>query len=126
MNNVRVSTSYIKELLDQGDVEYAYKLLGRPFSIRGKVIYGSQEGRLIGFPTANVDYKNYYLPVTGVYFVEVKLNNVFYFGMCNVGNNPTFNYSAKKRMEVNIFGLNEDIYGQNIEVFFIKNIRAFR
>ena len=124
VDNVRVSTSYIKELLDNGNVEYVNKLLGRTFSVRGKVVYGSQEGRLIGFPTANIDYKNYYLPINGVYFVQIKLNNVFYFGMCNVGNNPTFNYSATKRLEVNIFGLNEDIYGQNLEVFFIKNIRT--
>ena len=123
VNNVRVSTSYIKELLDQGNVEYANKLLGRDFSIRGKVVYGSQEGRLIGFPTANIDYRNYYLPINGVYFVGVKLNNVLYYGMCNVGNNPTFNYSYTKRLEVHVFGLNEDIYGQNVEVFFFKNIR---
>lgn len=124
VDDFRVSTSYIKELLDQGNVEYANKLLGRVFSIRGKVTYGNQKGRLIGFPTANVDYKNYYLPVNGVYFVQVKLNNVFYYGMCNVGNNPTFNYCETKRLEVNIFGLSEDIYGHNLEVFFIKNIRS--
>ena len=123
VDNFRVSTSYIKELLDQGNVEYANSLLGRTFSIRGKVIYGSQKGRLIGFPTANVDYKNYYLPLNGVYFVKVKYNNVYYDGMCNVGHNPTFNYCETKRMEINIFDLDEDIYDKNIEVFFIKNIR---
>ena len=121
--NVRVSTTYIRELLTEGNIILANKLLGRSFSIRGKVIFGSQKGRLIGFPTANVDYKSYFLPANGVYFVTIKINNTFYYGMCNIGNNPTFNYSVVKRLEINVFGLNEDIYGENVEVIFYEKIR---
>lgn len=122
-DDVRVSSSYIRELLAVGNVKKAGRLLGRSFSIRGKVVFGSQKGRLIGFPTANVDYNRYFLPKNGVYFISVNLDQTFYYGMCNIGNNPTFNFSSQKRMEVNIFGLDEDIYGRVLEVIFHDRIR---
>ena len=122
-DDVRVSTTYIRELISVGNVYEANRLLGRQFSIRGKVIFGSQQGRVIGFPTANIDYSNYFLPDTGVYFVNVKVDGILYLGMCNIGHNPTFNFSYNKRVEVNIFGLDEDIYGDQIEIYFVKKIR---
>ena len=122
-DDVRVSTTYIRELLLLGDVHEAGRLLGRPYVIRGNVVYGNQNGRLIGFPTANVDYKNYFLPASGVYFVNVKVDGIIYLGMANIGHNPTFNYSLKHRLEVNIFGLDDDIYGENVEIIFIQRIR---
>ncbi|MGM9969337.1 MAG: bifunctional riboflavin kinase/FAD synthetase [Anaeroplasma sp.] len=122
-DDVRVSSTYIRELLTVGNVYEAKRLLGRTFSIRGKVQFGSQNGRLIGFPTANIDYKNYFLPGNGVYFVNVIVHGIVYLGMCNIGHNPTFNFSEKRRMEVNIFGLDEDIYDEQIEVFFVDKIR---
>lgn len=122
-DDVRVSSTYIRELLSIGDIEKVNRLLGRSFSIRGNVVYGSQKGRLIGFPTANIDYKNYFLPANGVYFITAVINQQFYFGMCNVGNNPTFNFSLKSKMEVHLFGLDADIYGERIEVIFHKRIR---
>ncbi len=122
-DDVRVSTTYIRELLSAGNVHEANRLLGRYFSIRGNVVFGSQNGRIIGFPTANVNYKNYFLPGNGVYFVNVKIDEVYYFGMCNIGHNPTFNFQEQKKMEINIFNFDEDIYGSNIEVIFIEKIR---
>lgn len=122
-DDVRVSSTYIRELLSIGAVDKVNRLLGRPFSIRGNVVYGSQKGRLIGFPTANIDYKNYFLPANGVYFITAIINQQFYFGMCNVGNNPTFNFSLKNKMEVHLFGLDADIYGERIEVIFHQRIR---
>ncbi len=123
IDDVRVSSTYVRELLGVGNVELANRMLGRSFSIRGKVVYGSQKGRVIGFPTANIDYKNYYLPLNGVYAVYVIVNGKRYLGMCNIGHNPTFNFAANKRMEINIFDFNENIYGEVIEAFFIKRIR---
>ena len=123
IGDVRVSSTYIRELLTIGNIEEANKLLGRQYSIRGNVIYGLQNGRLIGYPTANVDYKNFFLPKNGVYFVNVIVEGVPYLGMANIGHNPTVDYQDKVRLEVNIFGLDEDIYGENIEVYFIKRIR---
>ena len=123
LDNVRVSTTYIRELLAIGNISRANKLLGRHFSIKGNVVYGTQHGRLLGFPTANVDYKNYFLPASGVYFVNVEVDSVLYLGMANIGHNPTFNFQDERKLEVNIFGLDEDIYGNSIEVFFIEKIR---
>ena len=123
IDEVRVSSTYVRELLSIGNVSDANRMLGRSFSIRGEVVYGSQKGRVIGFPTANIDYKNYYLPLNGVYAVYLTVDNKRYLGMCNIGHNPTFNFAANKRMEVNIFDFNEDIYGKEIEVFFVKRIR---
>ena len=122
-DDVRVSTTYIRELLSAGNVHEANRLLGRFFSIRGNVVFGSQNGRIIGCPTANVNYKNYFLPGNGVYFVNVKIDEVYYFGMCNIGHNPTFNFQEQKKMEINIFNFDEDIYGSNIEVIVIEKIR---
>ena len=121
--DVRVSSTYIRELLTLGDITKVNRLLGRVYSVRGRVKYGTQNGRLIGFPTANVEYNNYFISANGVYFVTVQLDYKFYFGMCNIGNSPTFNFTPTTRLEVNIFGLDADIYGMQIEVFFYQKIR---
>lgn len=123
LNDIRVSSTYIRELLSNGNIEEANRLLGRQYSIRGNVIYGLQNGRTIGFPTANIDFKNFYLPKTGVYFVNIIVEGIPYIGMANIGHNPTIEWNEKIKLEVNIFGLDEDIYGENIEVYFIKRIR---
>ena len=122
-DNVRVSTTYIRELLSIGNVSEAAKLLGRPHIVRGKVIYGDQQGRIIGFPTANVDYKNAFLPKNGVYFVNVVVNGITYLGMCNIGHHPTFEFSNEVKVEVNIFNFDDDIYDEPIDVYFIQRIR---
>ena len=98
-------------------------MLGRRYSIRGEVVHGNKLGTINGFPTANVDYGKYLLPKKGVYLVTVLIDGAEYLGMCNIGNNPTFNYSEIERMEVNIFNFKEKIYGKHIEVFFIDKIR---
>lgn len=72
----------------------------------------------MGFPTANVDYGAYYLPHFGVYGVLVRVANEIYQGMCNIGYNPTFKDILRPSMEVNIFDFNQDIYGQEISVYF--------
>ena len=123
LGDVRVSSTYIRELLSTGNVKEANRLLGRQYSIRGNVIYGLQNGRIMGFPTANIDYKNFFLPKNGVYFVNVIVEGIPYLGMANIGHNPTIEYQDKIKLEVNIFGLDEDVYGENIEVYFINRIR---
>lgn len=123
LDNIRVSSTYIRELLTDGNVKEAKRLLGRYYSIKGRVIYGAQKGRTIGFPTANIDYKNYYLPKNGVYFVNVKIGSNLYLGFCNIGHNPTFNFTEEKRFEVHIFNFDEDIYGEQIDILFIDRLR---
>ena len=123
LDNVRVSSSYIRELLSFGNILDANRFLGRNYTILGSVIYGSQKGRLIGFPTANLCHEGYFLPKNGVYFVRIKHQNKFYFGMANIGHNPTFNFQSELRVEVHIFDMNQDIYNETIEVEFLRHIR---
>ena len=122
--NVRVSTTYTRELLQSGNVYEASRMLGREYSIKGEVIKGLGYGKELGYPTANIDYTNYFLPMTGVYLAKVKIANRIYNGMANIGHNPTFNFQNKLRFEVHIFDIKEEeLYGKTLEVFFLKHLR---
>lgn len=122
-DNKKISTTRIVELLGQGNVEKANTYLANPFAISGKVVGGKQRGRLMGFPTANVDYGHYYLPTFGVYACKVIIKGKEYCGMCNIGVNPTFTDIKVPTCEVNIYDFNEDIYGEVIQVIFYKMTR---
>lgn len=127
-HETRISSTYIKDTLLDGNVYKASVLLGRPYAVRGLVAKGNQIGRQIGFPTANVITDSYLIPHTGVYHVSVIVNNKHYFGMLNIGYNPTINYSETKKVEVHIFDFSEDIYGQEIEIqfhTFLRNEKKF-
>ena len=121
--NTRVSTTYIKLLLEQGKLDLAKKLLGKSYSIHGEVIHGDKVGRLIGYPTANIDYKQHFLPKVGVYAVKVKIHNQTYLGCANLGHNPTINYSSTKRLEVFIMDYDQDLYDKEITVSFEHYLR---
>lgn len=124
INNIRVSTTYVKELLTNGDLENVKVMLGRNFDLYGKVIAGKKLGRQLGFPTANIDYGIYYLPKNGVYAVKVTHNNKTYLGMANIGYNPTVEYSENVKLEVNIFDFAESIYGEELHIEFFTRIRS--
>jgi riboflavin kinase/FMN adenylyltransferase len=98
LDNVRVSSSYSRETLSYGHICDAKRFLGRDYTIRGRVIYGSMQERLVGFPTANVFHDGYFLPRNDVYFVSVLYKNKKYYGMCNIGYNPTFNFATELRV----------------------------
>lgn len=120
-----ISSSNIRAAIANGAIEKANLLLGREYYIKGVVVHGDARGRTIGFKTANINLKNLdiLLPQVGVYAVKVIFNNTSYYGMANVGVNPTFN-SAEKRLEVNIFNFNKDLYDNEIKVCFFKRIRS--
>lgn len=122
-DSLKVSTSIIKELLVDGLLDTANKLLSYPYTIIGKVFNGNKIGRTLGYPTANIDYDNYILPKNGVYVVKVTLKEKEYLGMANIGINPTLNLQHKNRLEVHIIDFNEDIYDEIIEVSFLKYLR---
>ena len=121
--NTRVSTTYIKLLLEQGKLDLAKKLLGKSYSIHGEVIHGDKVGRLIGYPTANIDYKKHFLPKVGVYAVKVHIHNQTYLGCANLGHNPTINYSSIKRLEVFIMDYDQDLYDKEVTVSFEHYLR---
>lgn len=119
----KISSSRIRQCLDLGNIRQLKELLGRYYTIQGQVIKGRQIGRSIGFPTANVNFGSYYLPVNGVYIVKIYVKNQWYMGMCNIGYNPTFEALTKKSLEVYILDFDEDIYYQNVIVEFYDMIR---
>lgn len=94
------------------------------YVLKGKVIHGKKIGRLIDFPTANISQSNSSsIPIQGVYAVRVILNNKIFFGMMNIGEKPTFN-DDNITMEVHIFNFQSEIYGEEVEVHFLKRIRS--
>ncbi|UOQ47830.1 bifunctional riboflavin kinase/FAD synthetase [Gracilibacillus caseinilyticus] len=121
----KISSTRIRESLQYGEMEKAEVLLGRPFALTGEVVHGDKRGRTIGYPTANLKIAdNYFLPKIGVYAVEVQIGETFYYGMANLGYNPTFTDDRENtKIEVHIFDFNENIYGDNVTVYWKKYIR---
>lgn len=122
-DNKPISSTRIRALIAEGNLEEANNFLGRPLSYIGEVIHGNERGRKIGFPTANlkIEEKRAILP-NGAYAVKVEYKDKIYNGMANIGNNPTFNLN-EKRLEVNIFDFSKYIYDEKIEVMFIAKLR---
>lgn len=121
-DGLRVSSTGVREALKQGDFEAAARLLGRSYTMRGQVVHGDERGRLLGYPTANVEPGRKVLPVLGVFAVKVHGLGSVYRGMANVGTRPTVD-GLKTLIEVNLFDFNDTLYDKNIEIEFCKKIR---
>jgi riboflavin kinase/FMN adenylyltransferase len=120
----RVSSTRIRQALETADFEAAEALLGRPYSIAGRVIYGRQLGRELGTPTANLELRRLRAPLSGVYAVEVDgpgLQGAQ--GVANVGVRPTIDDSIKANLEVHLLDREVDLYGARIEVRFRHKLR---
>lgn len=126
MNGNVVSSTGIRNLIQAGHIEYANRMLGRAYSITGKIVHGEQRGRKLGFPTANIEllHGEMAVPAPGVYAVTASIESSIYEGMGNIGNNPTFNDVEHARLEVNLFNCSGDLYGKTMSVQFHKYIRA--
>ena len=124
-SGIAVSSTKIRERLAEGDVTGAAGMLGYRYSLHGVVIAGNRLGRTIGFPTANMQlYEPLKLiPANGVYFVTVNTLGRELYGMCNIGCRPTVSEGNARTIETNIFGFDEDIYGLDMEVSFVRKIR---
>ena len=120
-----VSSTKIRERLEEGDVEAAAQMLGYRYSLHGVVVAGNRLGRTIGFPTANMQlYEPLKLiPGNGVYFVRVQTLDRELYGMCNIGCRPTVGAGNARTIETNIFDFDEDIYGLDLKITFIAKIR---
>ncbi|MDP5058448.1 MAG: bifunctional riboflavin kinase/FAD synthetase [Pseudomonadales bacterium] len=124
VNEARVSSTRIRECLALGDFDLAEKLLGRPYAITGKVVYGRQLGRTLDAPTANIQLHRYRAPIDGVYAIEIQCLGGTYRGVANVGVRPTLNdATVKPILEVHIFDFAQNLYGQTVKVIFRKKIR---
>lgn len=123
-----ISSTKIREAIARGDVESASGMLGYGYSLTGVVVAGNRLGRTIGFPTANIQlYEPLKLvPGNGVYSVEVETVGRKLRGMCNIGVRPTVGSGNQRTIEVNIFDFDEDIYGLDLKVTFLRKIRDER
>ncbi len=117
-----VSSTIIRKKISNGKIFEVNKLLNRKWCIQGKVIKGDRRGRKIGFPTCNIKISDYIIPKLGVYGVIVNNLNFRRKGIANIGYRPTFN-GQNLLLEVNIFGINKNLYNKVIDVSFIKFVR---
>lgn len=124
-NGIIVSSTEIRRLISAGDIVEANRMLGRKYTLSGVITKGCQRGRLLDFPTANIELfdQQAAIPHTGVYAVQVFVNNSSYYGMANIGLNPTFGDVTAARLETHIFDFSGDIYGSYMYVEFHKFIR---
>ncbi len=124
VNKITVSSTKIRHAINNGNIKYANSLLGHTYKLKGIVMEGRQNGKKIGFPTANVkiNEREKILPKNGVYAVKVNYNEMTNLAMMNIGTNPTFsgNYISN---EVHLIDWDGNLYKKEIEIFFIERIR---
>jgi riboflavin kinase/FMN adenylyltransferase len=120
-----ISSTKIRQFLKAGEVEHAAKLLGRPYAITGIVIRGDSRGKTLGFPTANIASKHAIIPSDGVYAVKLLAREKCLSGVVNIGMRPTFD-TRSLAIEVHVFDFNEDLYGEEITLYFLRKIREER
>jgi riboflavin kinase/FMN adenylyltransferase len=124
VNGTVVSSTAIRQAVEKGDFAKAAELLGRGYTILGTVTRGDELGKKIGFPTANLSAHNEQFPPNGVYFAEARLEGVLYHGVVNLGYRPTMNRNKSKRiLEIHLLDFKRDIYGQDLEVRFVRYLR---
>lgn len=127
IENVTVSSTKIRNALFNGNVTLANTYLGYNYVLTGKVIKGHKIGRTLNFPTANIyieeDYK--LIPKDGVYVVKAIIKDFYYYGMLNIGSNPTIE-NKPHSIEVHFFDFNEEIYGHEIKIEMLKRLRDER
>ena len=124
LDDIAISSSKIRHYLQEGNVAMANDLLGHRYTLSGIVVKGLQNGRKLGFPTANIQVSdsNKLIPGTGIYAVRVHYNKLIYNGMLSIGYNPTFDGKVQT-IEVNILDFDKDVYGETLTLEFIDFIR---
>ena len=127
MNRKKISSTLIRKYILHGDLKKAQHLLGRNVSVMGTVVKGDKIGRCLGIPTANLDLHHELAPPSGVYAVFVRNSGTLRKGIANIGSRPTISKSASDpRTEVHVLDFKENLYGEDLEVIFIKKIRNER
>ena len=123
--NERISSTRIRKALNEGDVSEANKMLGKDYFIEGMVIHGNQLGRTINYKTANLNEIKTLIPKEGVYLGYSYLNGDKTYGLINVGK-PTFVKNANVKVEIHYLGIDEEMYGMKLKIYFIKRLRDIK
>lgn len=119
-----ISSTYIRKLIAEGQVDVILDYLGRYYGINGTVIHGKQLGRTIGFPTINLSYEgNLCLPKNGVYVTYTLVSGKWYLSITNIGIRPTFKNDNKVSIESHLIGFDGELYGETVRTAFVKHIR---
>lgn len=122
-----VSSTRIRQAITGGNLDAASQMLGRAYSLAGKVIAGDQLGRQLGFPTANLEVTGLVLPPTGVYAVQAKTNGNLHRAVVNIGSRPTLqNPQPQLRVEAHLLDFTGDLYGRELELIFVEKLRDER
>ena len=122
-DNISISSTKVRNLVSKGRIIEANALLGYEFVLTGKVIKGLGRGKNLGFPTANIVVdSNKIKPANGVYFIKSEINREFFFGMMNIGQNPTFT-DKDFSIEVNFFDFENNLYDKHLKIKVIQKIR---
>jgi riboflavin kinase/FMN adenylyltransferase len=119
-----VSSTYIRELIQPGDITAANKFLGRAYSFKGVVVTGRGNGRKLGFPTANIRAGEHIIPANGVYAGKCRVGKKVYPAAINIGTNPTVTCADKLTIEAHILNFKKNITGRKVELFFLKRLRS--
>ena len=123
LKSIRVSSTEVRKALVQNQLSLVSQMLGRRYSISGRVSHGRKIGRTLGFPTANVPLKRNVSPISGVYIVEVHgISDAPIGGVANIGHQPTVD-GKKQQLEVHLFDFNTDLYGKQIEIVLLSKLR---
>jgi len=124
IRNEVVSSTLIRKYIMKGQMERAFELLGRYFSIPGKVVTGKRIGSKMGFPTANIAPEKYLvMPASGVYITRTQYRGKWYDSVTNVGRSPTIKNDSETVIETHMIDFSGELYGEDIEVFFLKRLR---
>ena len=119
-----VSSTAIRQAIENGDFAKAAEMLGREYTILGTVTHGDSLGKKIGFPTANLSAHNEQFPPNGVYAAVARLTDGMHRGVINLGVRPTVSSGKSERvLEIHLFDFDRDVYGRNVEVRFLKFLR---
>ena len=122
----RISSSRIRGLLSEGRVNLARRMLGRPYGVEGRVVRGQERGRLLGFPTANLQPRNRVIPRAGVYVTATLVEGAWRKSVTNVGVRPTFESGAEPSIETFVMDWDGDLYGDVVRVRFLRRLRDER
>ena len=127
IENQKISSTYIRKEITNGTLKNANEMLGNPYSLLGTVVRGRGYGKTIDFPTINLRPTNEskIIPKIGVYHVKVEINDIEYFGMCNIGFSPTVTNNKEETIEIHIFRVesNVDFYDYDVKVYFLEFLR---
>jgi len=121
-----ISSTAIRLAVARGDLAFAERALGRPYSVFGEVVRGSGKGQQLGFPTANINAAGYQLPPDGVYAARARFADKTFEGIANLGLRPTVSHDARRVLEIHLFDFEGDLYGMETEVEFLRFVREER